>query len=166
MRPPRMPTRPTMIAVVVLTLIPLEILAINELIRRAEHFHVEAEYHRVKEERLRAEAVELESLVSDPSRESELPFALFQRERWSRRQALEMELESAVPFCRTESIDPMLPRSRLWNKLASEAKRVANQEAQTCRRMSDYHARQRRRYERIAYSPWLHLDSDQPTPES
>ena len=163
------PRRPMLLAIVVLTLI-CSIVGMYELACRTEHFRTEAEYCRQSEQGMRAGAAELESLASDPSRETELPFALFKRTRWSRGQALEMELESAVHICRTETLDhwlPELPRSRRWKQLASEAKRVATQDAQTCRRMSEYYVRERMRYERVvAYSSWLPLEPDRPTPES
>ena len=71
-----------LLAIVVLTLI-CSIVGMYELAWRTEHFRTEAEYCRQSEQGMSARA-ELESLASDPSRETELPFALFKRTRWSR----------------------------------------------------------------------------------
>ena len=78
-----------------------------------------------------------------------------------------MALESAEPFslCETEGADhrSAIPsHSMRWKQLASEARRVATQEAQAHRRVSEYHARQRKRYERAALSLWPPEESDPP----
>jgi hypothetical protein len=170
------------------------VIGMNELDRRADHLRKEAEYHRRSEQSFEAEAAYLESLASDPSREAEIPLALFKRKRWSQGQALEMVLESAVPFvdeatgrsitreafemalesavfdrfCGDGGADhrsPVRSPSLRWKQLASEAKRVATQDAQAHRTLSEYHARQRRRYERASLSLWPPVELDQPPRE-
>jgi hypothetical protein len=168
MRLPRMTTRPWMIAVAALALMLGGVIGIHELDRRADLFRRDADYHHRRRDALAGEASYLEVLASDPSREAELPFALYKRKRWSRGQAIAMELESPpAPFCRTEAIDRWIwkpPPSARWKQLASEAKRIAIEDARACRRLSEYHARQSRRYERVAFSPWLPLEPDRSSP--
>jgi hypothetical protein len=61
-----MTTRRMMIAVAVVALVLGGFVGFNELDRRADRFRKEAEYHRSREERLAAEAAELESLARNP----------------------------------------------------------------------------------------------------
>jgi hypothetical protein len=138
---------------------------INELDRRSNSFHKNAAYHRQRQEELDSDAAYLEGLATDPSRGSDLAFALYTRKLWSRGQAIAMELECPEPFCRDPNDRWMgkPPTSRRGKQLALEAERIATEEAQACRRMSEYHAQQRRRYERAAFSPWLPLKPDQPS---
>jgi hypothetical protein len=149
-----MTTRRMMVVVAVIAMVLGAIIGMNELDRRADHCHKEAEYHRRTEQESEEKAAYWEALASDPAREVDLALALFRVGRWSRRQALEIELESLH--------SPSRPR---WKRVSSEAKATARKQARTYRRVSAYHARQRRRYERAAFGPWLTLVPDQPPPE-
>ena len=84
------------------------VIAMNKLDRRADHLRKEAEYHRRIEESFEAEAAYLESLASDPSREADLPLALFTRKRWSREKALRWYPNLAPPI----GMAPPISRSR------------------------------------------------------
>jgi hypothetical protein len=128
------------------------ITGMNEWDRRSELCHKEVEYHRWMEQKSKMKAAEWEALASDPSQEADLPLALFKAGRWSRGQILEIGLESS----------PSRPR---WKQVSSEAKEIAREQARAYRRVSEYHARQRRRYDRAAFSPWLAMEPDQPPPE-
>jgi hypothetical protein len=149
-----MTTRRMMVAVAAVALALGGIIGMNELDRRADHCRKEAEYHRRMEQESEAKAVYWEALASDPAREVDLALALFRAGRWSRDQAHEIQLESLH--------SPSRPR---WKRVSSEAKEIARNQARTYRRVSEYHARERRRYERDAFGPWLTLERDKPSPE-
>jgi hypothetical protein len=121
-----------------------------ELDRRSDQFRRRAEYHRQMEQELGDKAARFERLASDPAEANELPLALFRANRWSRGQALEMELERHHGF---------LPSPR-WSELAREARAIAANHASDCRKEADYHAREKRRFYRAAFSPWLPTDPD------
>ena len=147
-------TRRMMVAVAAIAMVLGGFIGMNELDRRADYCRKEAEYHRRMQEESEAEAAYWEALASDPAREVDLALALFRAGRWSRRQALEIERESFH--------SPSRPR---WKQVSSEAKEIARKQARTYRRVSEYHARERRRYERAAFGPWLTMGRDPPPPE-
>lgn len=81
-------------------------------------------------------------------------------------EALEMALESAefIRFCGDGGADhrsPIPSPSLRWKQLASEARRVAIQDAPAYRKASEYHARKRKRYKRTALSLWPPVEPDQ-----
>jgi hypothetical protein len=158
MRVPRVlfTMRSMLIAVAVMALLIGSGIAMNELDRRTDLFSKEADDHHRRQVELAAEAADLESLAGDPAREEDLPLALFRAGRWSRGKALEMEVESLAS-------GQFLPSPR-WNQLVSKARATAIAEARADRRLSEYHARERMRYERVAASPWLPIEPEPPRP--
>jgi hypothetical protein len=148
-----MKTRHTMIGVAVVTLVLGATRAVDELNRRADRFLNETYSHRRMEEELGAKAAYWEALASNPSMDTDLPLILFKSGKWSRGQALEAELEILH--------SPSGPR---WRQLAGEAQGIAIKQAQVYRSGAVYYARQKKRYERVAFSPWLAVEPDQTTP--
>jgi hypothetical protein len=145
-----MTTRRMMIAVAAVALILGGVISMNELDRRADFCRKKAEYHRRREEILAAQAAYLESTAQDLSNAVERPSALDRTMQSTRGQALEMELEVAFG-------SPSVRRSK---PTALDAGRDALQKAQASRRESRSHARQRKRYERVAIDPWLPLEPE------
>jgi hypothetical protein len=82
-----MTTRRMMLAVAVLALILGGVVGMDELDRRADRFRKEADYHRSREERLTAEAAELESLARNPRMAAEVRSDAIQRARAYRTMA-------------------------------------------------------------------------------
>jgi hypothetical protein len=80
--------------------------------------------------------------------------ALYRTKRWSRGQALEMELAASFG-------SPSSPRRE---QLASEARKEAIQAAQAYQKASEQHARERKRYERVAMDPWISIESGSAAP--
>jgi len=142
-------TRHLMRVVAVVALILGAIVGVIELDRRANHFSNETQAQRRMEEESEAKAAYWEAIASDPSRESDLPFALFDSGIWSRGQAVAAEF--ALSYW---------PAGPGWRKFASEAKGIAVTQAQAYRSAAQYHARQKQRYERALFGPWLAVGPD------
>jgi hypothetical protein len=150
---PSVRTRRLMIVVAIVALVLGAVVGVDELSRRANLFLDEAQAHRRMEEESEAKAVDWEALASNPSRESDLPSILFDSGIWSRGQALAAELELSRS-----------PSGSRWRQLAGEAKGIATKQAQAYRSTAQYHARQKKRYDRVAFSPWLAVEPDQAPP--
>ena len=91
-----MTTRRWVISVAAATLVVGGFIGVDRLNRRAVRFGNMADYHRRMEQESDAKAAFFEGLANDPSKETDLPPALFDEGIWSRGQALEMELESTM----------------------------------------------------------------------
>jgi hypothetical protein len=144
-----MTTRRWVISVAAATLVVGGFIGVDRLNRRAVRFGNMADYHRRMEQESDAKAAFFEGLANDPSKETDLPPALFDEGIWSRGQALEMELES-------NGLHP----SRRWKTLVSKAKEIAIDQSLAYKRASEYHSREWSRYSRAAFSPWLWLRPD------
>src|SRR5262249_10774255 len=110
--------------------------------------------HGFLEDHLRGSAGYLESLASHPARSYELLNALAKfGERWQERAAaarLElMDRESGTPGER-------------WYP---EARDFASRLAQAYQQESESHGRQKLRYARAAFEPWVHIAPDPANPE-
>jgi hypothetical protein len=121
---------------------------------RAHRLRRDAEFHGRVAQAYATNAVGWEDLANDPSREADLPLALYSAGYWSRGQALEIELEPIH--------SPSRPR---WRELAPEARSRALQWAGNGRVLSEYHVRQKRRYDQAASSLWPPAELDSPEPE-
>lgn len=129
------------------------ILGVMEADRRAARFHAEAEYHRRLAESYASKAFTLESAAGDDSPYTGVARVLVGAGLWTPEQQQEMEAE-AIP----------LPPSPRRTELLAEARRIAREQAEYDRRLSEYHALQRRRCESSAFSPWFPAETDPESP--
>src|SRR5262249_7770748 len=136
------------------TLIFGVVVEVWEVDRRADLLRREAEYHGRMRQEMEEKAAYWEALANDPSKEDDLPLALYKAGLWPLEQALEIELEPMR--------SPSRPR---WRELASGAKGLALRQMQEYRKEAGYYDRQKWRYDRAALFPWLPVSPETSGPD-
>jgi hypothetical protein len=154
MRLPQMTSRRWMATAAAVALVLGGFIGTTDLERRAVHYNREAAHHRFLEDHLRGSADYLELLARDPARSYELLNAITKAgKRWQERAAAArfelMERQSGTP-------------GEQWYP---EARDLATRLAKGYRQESEYHGRQKLRYERAALDPWNHVAPEPANPE-